>query len=458
MIKKEQIEILVRDDLGTLYNLLKNVRGNGEAFDLLSGLGKLPKQFDPNILLPFLENDKANVRLLAIKNLGKLQSDHLINAIVNIAVSDIDSTVRREAVSTIGRFRKKQYIPHLLQALKDNDPKVAMQAIRGLLVFKTDPLVDKSLRDLIDHPNEMIKEVISREFADTSIENEPQNVESKEYLRNVVIQGDVSQVLPFLPSECVHLTFTSPPYYNARDYAIYESYEAYLDFLTQVFAEVHRITVEGRFFVLNTSPVIVPRLSRSHSSKRYAIPFDIHSRLTQIGWEFIDDIVWMKPEASVKNRNGGFMQHRKPLGYKPNSVTEYVMVYRKKTEKLIDWNMRQYEQSIVDASKVNGSYETTNVLKIDPTFDKVHSAVFPTSLCEKVISYYSFVGDLVYDPFGGSGTVGKVANKLNRFFLMTEQNQEYIARMRETLPGSALFDRTSTKFFTFNEYKKDIQS
>ncbi len=120
--------------------------------------------------------------------------------------------------------------------------------------------------------------------------------------------------------------------------------------------------------------------------------------------------------------------------------------------------MRQYEQSIVDASKVNGSYETTNVWKIDPTFDKVHSAVFPTSLCEKVISYYSFVGDLVYDPFGGSGTVGKVANKLNRFFLMTEQNQEYIARMRETLPGSALFDRTSTKFFTFNEYKKDIQS
>jgi len=48
-----------------------------------------------------------------------------------------------------------------------------------------------------------------------------------------------------------------------------------------------------------------------------------------MGWEFIDDIVWVKPEASVKNRNAGFLQHRKPLGYKPNAVSEMLMVYRK---------------------------------------------------------------------------------------------------------------------------------
>ena len=49
-----------------------------------------------------------------------------------------------------------------------------------------------------------------------------------------------------------------------------------------------------------------------------------------MGWEYIDDIIWLKPEASVKNRVGGFQQHRKPLGYKPNTVTEMIMVYRKK--------------------------------------------------------------------------------------------------------------------------------
>lgn len=134
-----------------------------------------------------------------------------------------------------------------------------------------------------------------------------------------------------------------------------------------------------------------------------------------MGWEFIDDIVWMKPEASVKN-HWWFQQHRKPLGYKPNSITEYLMVYRKSTEKLLDWNIRQYDWQTVQESKVPEGYETTNVWKIDPCFDKVHSAVFPVELCKQVIQYYSYKGDLVFDPFGGSGTMGKTAKSLNRYF------------------------------------------
>jgi len=52
------------------------------------------------------------------------------------------------------------------------------------------------------------------------------------------------------------------------------------------------------------------------------IPFDLHTRRVENGWEFIDDIIWLKPETSVKNRNAGFLQHRKPLGYKPNPMTD----------------------------------------------------------------------------------------------------------------------------------------
>jgi DNA modification methylase len=233
-----------------------------------------------------------------------------------------------------------------------------------------------------------------------------------------------------LKDESIHLTFTSPPYYNARDYSIYPSYKHYLEFLADVFKEVHRITKEGRFLIVNTSPIIIPRISRSHSSKRYPIPFDIHPYLMEMGWEFIDDIVWLKPEASVKNRIGGFMQHRKPLGYKPNSVTEYLMVYRKSTEKLLDWNIKQYDWNTILESKVADGYETTNVWKIDPCFDKVHSAVFPVELCKRVIQYYSYKGDLVFDPFGGSGTMGKTAKKLGRHFLLTEKDETYFEYMQ----------------------------
>ena len=138
-------------------------------------------------------------------------------------------------------------------------------------------------------------------------------------LKNLIVQADVQDVLKEIKSENIHLTFTSPPYYNARDYSIYKSYNEYLEFLRDVFQEVHRVTKEGRFFLLNTSPVIAKRFSRSHSSRRYPIPYDLHHLMMDIGWEFIDDIVWLKPEASVKDRVGGFRQHRKPLGYKPNA-------------------------------------------------------------------------------------------------------------------------------------------
>ena len=269
------------------------------------------------------------------------------------------------------------------------------------------------------------------------------------------IRDSVQEVLKLIPDESIHLTFTSPPYYNARDYTIYQSYEAYLNFLTAIFKETHRITKEGRFFVLNTSPVIVPRISRAHSSKRYAIPYDIHPRLTDIGWEFIDDIVWTKPDYAAKNRNGGFFQHRKPLGYKANSVTESVMVYRKKTNKLIDWNIRQYDEEIIEASRVIGEYEKTNLWHINPATDKVHPAVFPPELAARIVQFYSFKGDLVFDPFGGSGTVGHVALTYERYFLLCEKEAEYIERAKQLL-DIALFTHAEPRVLSLIELKSGL--
>jgi DNA modification methylase len=273
--------------------------------------------------------------------------------------------------------------------------------------------------------------------------------ESFDYLKNVVVNGDTIEVMKLLQDESIHLTFTSPPYYNARDYSTYPSYEVYLEFLCNVFQGVYRITKEGRFLVVNTSPVIVPRASRSYSSRRYPIPFDIHHYLIEMGWEFIDDIVWEKPEASVKNRIGGFQKHRKPLGYKPNAVTEYVMVYRKSTEKLLDWNIHQYDDEIVKKSKVPDGFETTNVWSISPCSDNVHSAVFPYELCKRVIQYYSYEGDLVFDPFGGSRTVGRTAKLLGRYFFLTEKDKKYFSYIKDKMGVDIMCDFSPSFLSTF---------
>jgi DNA modification methylase len=460
MITKEYITELKRKGNEELANLIKNQRDVGTINFILESLGQLPNLFNSKFLYDLLEHQHPQVRLNAVKNIGKLNGKSDVIKLAELYHKENDTKVRREIISSIGRQRNAENKPLLFNFLEDEDPKIVCQAIRGLLVFEKEKDVEEHLKPLINHPNEMVRTVIYKEYfanRSKSLKDEMPHTETFDFLKNIVVHADVLEAIKFVPDESVHLTFTSPPYYNARDYSIYPSYKTYLEFLEKVFKETYRITKEGRFLVLNTSPIIIPRVSRSHSSKRYPIPFDIHPFLVDIGWDFIDDIVWVKPEASVKNRIGGFQQHRKPVAYKPNSVTEYLMVYRKSTEKLIDWNIRQYDWQTVKESKVPEGYETTNVWKIDPCFDKVHSAIFPIELCKRVIQYYSFKGDLVFDPFGGSGTVGKTAKSLDRLFFLTEQESKYFEYMKTKAKSQSIFKERQTQFLTFEEFKKIAQ-
>lgn len=426
---------------------------------ILEHLGKLPPSFNGELLLPLISHINENVRVLAIKNLGKLENETYSSYIANVARVDTSTVVRREAVSAIGRLRNPHSVPFFLEFLHDVDSKVVLQAIRALLYFKDKPEVKTALELLVNHPNEHIQSAIAKEFGEKKkITKDGNHVNSPDFLKNIMVNGDVRKILQLLPDESVHLTFTSPPYYNARDYQLYQSYEQYLQFLTDIFNQVHRVTKEGRFFVLNTSPVIEPRMSRTHSSKRYLIPFDIHPRLIELGWEFIEDIVWLKPAPSAKNRNGGFYQHRKPLGYKANSICEYVLVYRKKTDKLIDWNMSQYSDEVIEASKVAGDYEKTNVWQIAPANDKVHPAIFPKELAKRIIQFYSMKGDLIFDPFGGVGTVGQAAMSLERSFFLTEKEPSYIEQAKTFLLNRLDFEGGVPRFFTLEEFQKQILS
>ena len=377
---------------------------------------------------------------------------------LQILDSDAPTVDKKEAMSSIGRKRDIQNKWALMHYTEDNNPEVALQAVRGLLVFRNDPDIKKHLKALCDHPNDMVRDVARHEVYGSGAPREGPHADSPDFMKNLVVQGDVLQTLKHVDDASVHLTFTSPPYYNARDYSIYSSYEKYLDFLENVFAEVHRVTKEGRFFVLNTSPVIIPRAGRKYASRRYPVPFDIHARLAKMGWEFIDDIIWAKPEKSAKNRVAGFEVNRKPLTYKANPRTEYVMVYRKKSYKLIDWNLRQYSLSDVNRSKVDDDFERSNVWDIAPVTDRVHSAVFPLRLCQQVVKLYSFRGDLVFDPFAGSGTLGKAAMQAGRYCFLTELQADYVARIQQNIKGMGLESGKSVRFTSVDEFKSEADT
>ena len=298
--------------------------------------------------------------------------------------------------------------------------------------YTTEILADRTTRTEI---------IIARLLKQDESKLENRKKPKKEYklssLRNTIGFGDCGELLEEIPAESVDLIFTSPPYFNARpEYSEFEEYESYLLKLRQVIRKCHRVLSEGRFFVINISPVLLRRASRNKASKRIAVPFDLHRIFIEEGYDFIDDIIWLKPEGAgwATGRGRRFAADRNPLQYKTVPVTEYVLVYRKHTDLLIDWHIRNHpDQEVVKASKIADGYERTNVWKINPVTNSKHPAAFPVELAEKVITYYSFKGDVVLDPFAGSGTVGLAAASLDRRFVLFESNFNYIELIRKLI-------------------------
>lgn len=265
-------------------------------------------------------------------------------------------------------------------------------------------------------------------------------------MNHKIILKDCIEGMKCLDSESVHLTWTSPPYYNAREYSTWPTYESYLNFLKETFKEVLRVTKEGRMCAVNLSPVIVARESRAHESKRMPIPFHFFSIMDEMGWKYIDDIVWVKPEGAASNRNGGFFQHRKPVAYKPNLVSETIFIFQKPSNGLIDKVLKSYDKEIIDKSLVSDEYERSNVWRINPETASNHLAPFPVELSDKIVKYYSFYGDTVLDPFLGSGTTIMSCENLGRNGVGFEIHQEYVDMSNNRL--KALKERNKqTKLF-----------
>lgn len=197
MLTKERIRELKQTNLPELYSLISRKQNGKDLVFVLDNLGYLPENFDVSVITPLLYHPNNTVRLLAVKNLGKLARPEHVAQIFEKAKHDEDSIVRREAVSSIGRMRSKENISFLTKFLYDPDPKVVVQAIRGLLVFKENEEVRERLKFLLAHPNEMIQSAIRREFFSEKNGNEagqPHSA-SPDFMKNVVVCGDVRETL-----------------------------------------------------------------------------------------------------------------------------------------------------------------------------------------------------------------------------------------------------------------------
>jgi len=347
-------------------------------------------------------------------------------------VSTVDQakTVARNYLKTIALDKVIEFgLPEI-----DDRYDIWRVPIKSLTNAQIGEVVIDALTSLVNEKKTTKREIIeSRLLGRKNGESKSRKVNGIPKISNLINTiglGDSEELLAQTPSESVDLVFTSPPYYNARpEYSEYLSYEEYLLKIRKIIHQCHRVLNEGRFFVMNISPVLIRRASRSEASKRIAVPFDFHKLFIDEGFDFVDDIHWVKPEGAgwATGRGRRFAADRNPLQYKPVPVTEYLLVYRKQTDKLIDWHIRKHpDQKLVEDSKIEDGYETTNLWKIHPSYHKEHPAVFPLELAERVIQYYSFKNDVILDPFAGTGTTGKAAVKNGRRFVLFEMDKDYM--------------------------------
>jgi len=366
------------------------------------------------------------------------------NKAANIAISRNYKVVnvkeaRKIAEEWISKINLKSVVDFGLPEIDDRYDIWCVPLINANTKALTGQIIIDARTTLIDEKRTTKPEVLEGRLLGRREVGKEKHFQNRKYvlssLRNTIAYGDSEQILQELPADSIDLVFTSPPYFNARpEYAEYLDYENYLLKMRRIIHHVNRVLNEGRFFVLNVSPILIRRANRQESSKRIAVPFDFHKLFIEEGFDFVDDIIWVKPEGAgwASGRGRRFSADRNPLQYKPVPITEYVLVYRKHTDRLIDWFIRNHpNKEIVKQSKIPDGYEKTNVWMIKPAHTRCHPAIFPSELAEKVIKYYSFKNDVVLDPFAGIGTVGKACAKHDRRFVLIEINLEYVKIMKK---------------------------
>lgn len=250
--------------------------------------------------------------------------------------------------------------------------------------------------------------------------------------------------MPELDGDSVALTVTSPPYWNAIDYDIhaadkrqyyrtrayangYSQYADYLDWLERVFKETRRVTKPGGFCAVIIGTVL---LNGAH----YPVPFDLTARLSRSGWEFHEDIVWHKCTAGVK-RAGVTIQKPFPGYYYPNIMTEYILVFRKPGPAIYTGrgagDKRRAEFPINRLFTLDTANNVWHIAPVPPDVID-HPCPFPEEIPYRLIGMYSYPGDVVLDPFAGSGQTLKVAQALGREWVGYEIIDRYarLARKR----------------------------
>lgn len=230
-----------------------------------------------------------------------------------------------------------------------------------------------------------------------------------------------------LPDGSIHLMVTSPPYNVGKEYDADLTLPEYLAFLDGVWAEVYRLLVPGGRACVN-----IANLGRKPYIPLHA--WIIESML-RVGFLMRGEIIWNKAaSASHSTAWGSWKSAANPT---LRDVHEYILVFSKGAFKRQNPQQRQStisKEEFLEFTKSVWTFPAESASKIG------HPAPFPIELPYRLIQLYSFKGDVVLDPFLGSGQTALAALKAYRHYIGYEVSSEYVSLAKARLSGNRMLE------------------
>lgn len=249
-----------------------------------------------------------------------------------------------------------------------------------------------------------------------------------------------------LPDNSVQLIVTSPPYFNIKDYSLdgYQKnkkaqkasgqigdiadYQKYIDQMVLVWKECERVLKPNGKLIINTPlmPMLKKNLITHYNRHIFNINNDIeHSILKKTNLFLMDVYLWNRTNPSKKLMFGSYPY---PRNFYAQNTTEFITVFVKDGIPENNLPTKIKEKSKLSQKEwVEFTKQIWNIPipgKGDMAFGE-HSAIMPEEIVRRCVRLFTFVEDVVLDPFTGSGTTLKVAKELGRNFVGYEISKSY---------------------------------
>ena len=267
-------------------------------------------------------------------------------------------------------------------------------------------------------------------------------------IRDTYHIGDARKIPEILPKrEFVDVTITSPPYWKLKDYGskdqigFGQEYDEYLDDLGRIFAAVHQITKK-------TGSLWIVADTIKWNGELKLFPFDLAQRLRKIGWSLHDIIVWHKDKTLPWSHRG-----------KLRNIFEYILFFSKgkrfkyylsqvrETDGLKDWWIRYPERYSPQGKAPTRTWSIAIPRQGSWGENWVrHFCPFPPDLVRRIVLLATREGDVVLDPFCGSGVVLAEAKVLKRHYVGLDLRKSY-RRMfeKKVLPSLLRLEANNSK-------------